>query len=340
LLSLLLATPAVAFWLWLVIVPAKVAILCPVGCECDTAGFSILCSSKSLTAVPLIHLTDVRALLLSGNNIKLLKNDSFVSMTELIFLDISKCELRTIELGAFKWLTNLTVLFMHENYISEILPGTFENLSSLKYFNLNSNTIKHLNSAMFSGLGSFNGLKKLTHLSMWYNEISEILPGTFGNMSSLEKLDLSFNKIKLLNIGVFSGLVNLTYVYLTANELQYLHQHTFFGLPNTERLILRRTIALQLPTDSRFINSHYLPEPNIASSNISSLSVETFANVSALEMLDLRYNHMKTVDINILRIFPKLSKLYLYGNPIQCDCQLQEVWRWCEDRNIQTVYSV
>ena len=30
--------------------------------------------------------------------------------------------------------------------------------------------------------------------------------------------------------------------------------------------------------------------------------------------------------------------MYLYGNPLQCDCQLQEVWRWCKHRNIWTAY--
>jgi hypothetical protein len=31
--------------------------------------------------------------------------------------------------------------------------------------------------------------------------------------------------------------------------------------------------------------------------------------------------------------------MYLDGNWLQCDCQLQEAWRWCEDRNIRTVYK-
>ena len=35
----------------------------------------------------------------------------------------------------------------------------------------------------------------------------------------------------------------------------------------------------------------------------------------------------------------KYLYLYLYGNPLQCDCQLQEVWRRCEDRNIETGYK-
>jgi hypothetical protein len=68
------------------------------------------------------------------------------------------------------------------------------------------------------------------------------------------------------------------------------------------------------------------------------VSVETFANVSALERLDLTYNKLRTVDINILRALPKLSERYRYGNRLQCDFQLQEVWRWCKDRNIETAY--
>jgi hypothetical protein len=69
------------------------------------------------------------------------------------------------------------------------------------------------------------------------------------------------------------------------------------------------------------------------------VSVETFANVSSLEVLDISDNDLKTLDIDILRTLPILSILYLDGNPLHCDCQLKEVWRWCEDHNIETVYE-
>ena len=108
LLSLLLATPAVVFWLWLVIVPAKVEILCPEGCRCDTGGYFVECDGTSLKSVPLIHLTDVRVLGLFSNEITSLENDSFFSLTELDRLYIPKCGLRTINLGAFNGLTKLT----------------------------------------------------------------------------------------------------------------------------------------------------------------------------------------------------------------------------------------
>jgi Leucine-rich repeat (LRR) protein len=218
------------------------------------------------------------------------------------------------------------------------MPGTFENMSSLEYLDLHDNKIKHLNGVMFSGVGTFNGLTKLTRLEMWRNEISDILPDTFDDMINLEYLNLNNNRIERLDSALFSGLFELQHVDLSANKLQYFYPHTFLGVPIIKSLKLARNGELQIPTDRHFINSHFLLELDIARCNISSLSVETFANVSALEWLKLSHNNLKTVDINILRALPELSELYLCGNPLHCDCQLQEVWRWCEDRNIQTVY--
>jgi Leucine-rich repeat (LRR) protein len=393
LVSLLLATPAVAFWLWLVIVPARVAILCSEGCECDLTGYTIRCHFPSINFIPLIHPTDAQELLLFNNHITLLKKDSFVSMTELKFLDISMCEMRIVELGAFNGLTELIVLSMLGNEIREILPGTFENMSSLEILDISNNKIKHLNRDLFSGLGAFNGLTNLKRLSIYHNEIYEIIPGTFENMRSLEYLDLGINEIKKLNsamfsglggfngltklrqlemysdeineiltgtfenmsslvylnlgnniiehlvCGVFSGLFNLKYLDLSANDLQYLHPHTFLGLPNIQHLKFNGNGDLQKPTDRYFITSHSWSQLDKSICNISSLSVETFANVRALKSLDVRGNFLRTIDINILRALPELSELYLHNNPLQCDCQLQEVWRWCEDRNIRTVYE-
>ena len=263
--------------------PARVAILCPEGCECDTAGHYVHCSNTSLTAVPLIHLTDVRDLDLLYNEITFLENDSFVSLTELNVLDIINCELRTIELGAFNGLTNLRRL---------LLAG---------------------------------------------NDISEIIPGTFQFMNTLEHLDLSFNKLQHLGTGEFSGLVNLKYIALSRNRLQYIHPDTFIESTNLQILKLDFNSGLQIPTDRNFIDSHSLSQLNISDCNISSVSVETFANVSALEYIDLSNNNLTNLDINILRTLPNLCSMYMKGNPLQCDCQLQKVWRWCENRNIDTV---
>jgi hypothetical protein len=281
---LLLATPAVAFWLWLVVVPARMAKLCPEECWCDPGGYYVDCTSSSLNSIPLIFPTNVRELIFDGNSITSLEKGGFISrgLTELEKLTVRRCELRKIEFGAF------------------------------------------------------SGLTELTFLSVSGNEISEIIPGIFENLSRLERLDLTFNRIELLEVGAFSGLINLKHVELSINGLKYLHPDVFSALPNLIHLSLSYNSGLIIPTDSHFINSHSLRRLDISACRVSSVSVETFAEVTALERLDLRVNNLKSVDVNILKALPKLLALYLYGNPLQCDCQLQEMWRWCQDHNIET----
>jgi hypothetical protein len=284
LVSLLLGTPAVIFWLWLEILSARAAILCPEGCECDPGKYYVTCYESSLNNIPLIFPTNVRQLRLHYNNITSLGKDSFISkgLIELEELTAIFCGLEIIEMGAF------------------------------------------------------NGLTKLTALIMSHNEISEITQGTFDNMRRLEYLNFQYNKIKHLEVDVFSGLINLIQIDLRSNKLQYLHPDTFAGVPNLDYIDLADNLDLQIQTDRHFINSHSLSRLSISNCSVSSVSVETFANVTALERLDLRDNNLRSVDINILKALPKLSALYLSANPLQCDCQLQEVWRWCQDHNIQT----
>ena len=138
---------------------------------------------------------------------------------------------------------------------------------------------------------------------------------------------------------MFSGLTNLKCVILKENKLKYLRPDTFVGLPKLEEVHLVNITSLQEQIDRHFINVHSLKVLDITLCRTSSVSVETFANVSALEWLELSYNNLRSVDINTLKVLPKLSVLYLEGNPLQCDCQLKEVWRWCQDHDIQTVYE-
>jgi len=138
----------------------------------------------------------------------------------------------------------------------------------------------------------------------------------------------------------FSGLYKLKYIFLSQNNLQFLHPDTFSGLPNLKRLILYNNPGLHIPTDRNFISSHSLTHLDISHSNFSSVSVETFANISALEWLGLSDNNLRTVDKNILKALSKLSTLYLCGNPLHCDYQLKKVWRCCKDRNMRTLYGV
>jgi hypothetical protein len=188
-------------------------------------------------------------------------------------------------------------------------------------------------------LGAFNGLTKLEYLLLQYNSINEIIPGTFQEMILLKYIDLGFNIIEHLEVDVFTGLINLWVVDLRGNNLKSLHPDVFIRLPHLEIVDLNSNPGLKIPTDRHFISSHSLKSLYISECNISSVSVETFAIVTALELLDLSINNLRSVETDIFEVLPKLSTMYLDGNPLQCDCQLLEAWRWCQDHNIQTVYE-
>jgi Leucine-rich repeat (LRR) protein len=158
-------------------------------------------------------------------------------------------------------------------------------------------------------------------------------------MINLDKRTLKYNRIDHLNRDMFSKFLNIKTIDLSANKLQFLHPDTFLSLPKLQNVYLIINRGLQIPTDRSFINSHFLSHLDISNCNVSSVTVKMFTNVSALNGPDLRYNNLWTVDINIQRTLPKLSKLYLYGNTLECDSQLEEVWIWCEVRNIRTTYD-
>jgi Leucine-rich repeat (LRR) protein len=228
------------------------------------------CSNAALHSIPLSLPTHARELVLDGNNMTFLENNSFVSKgpVELLSLNADSCNIRESVLGSFNGLTELLDLSMSDNEISEITPGTFDKVSRLLYIYLDNNIIEHLKS------------------------------------------------------DIFYGLVNLMYTNLDGNKLQYLHPDTFIRSPNLYTVYLEGNPDLQIPTDSHFINSHILKQLDISQCNVSSVSVETFAIASALKWLDLSYNYVRNLDISILKSLPSLSTLYLFGNPLQCDCQL------------------
>jgi Leucine-rich repeat (LRR) protein len=284
LVSLLVASPALIFWIWLVVLPTRVTLLCPERCWCSAGGLKIDCTNSSLDNIPVILHKDVRSLTLDYNNLTYLKKDAFLSsaLAQLEKLSIDDCELVGVEPGAF------------------------------------------------------NGLTVLVQLSLMSNMILEIKPRTFGNMSSLKRLYLGYNVIENLEPDSFLGLSDLEYLHINENNLQYIHPDLFIHSPNLETLSLGSNQHLQIPTDGHFINSRSLRRLFIINCNVTSVSNKTFAKVAGLKLLDLRANHLRDIDINVLISLPQLSAFYIHENPLQCDCHLQEVWRWCRDRNIET----
>jgi len=130
----------------------------------------------------------------------------------------------------------------------------------------------------------------------------------------VELLDLRRNRLKHLDGNVMNGVFNLIYIYiyinLDYNTLQYLHPDTFLLLPNIHHVYSYSNPDLQIPTDRHLINSRSLPHIDISACVLSSLFCDTCAKVCALKWLDMTYNILISVDINIWRALPQLSTFY------------------------------
>jgi hypothetical protein len=122
----MLAARTVIFWLWLVIQPVRVAILCHEECWCETGGYHVECSELSLNSIPLILRTNTRRLAINDSRIASLEKDAFVSRGQTDLEEyVAKFVRLTIELRAFNGLTELKNLILRYGEIREIIPGTF-----------------------------------------------------------------------------------------------------------------------------------------------------------------------------------------------------------------------
>jgi hypothetical protein len=93
LVSLLVASPAVIFWFWLVFQQTRAVTLCPEGCVCSYMGLDVDCSHSSLKSIPSSLPTHAHELLIDDNNITYFENDSFASrgVVELRVLYAENC---------------------------------------------------------------------------------------------------------------------------------------------------------------------------------------------------------------------------------------------------------
>ena len=182
LVSLLLATPALIFWLWLMIQPTREAIQCPEKCRCEWDRYLVDCTKSSLNNIPSVLPTHVRELVLEGNRITSFQKDSFFSrgLIQLKRINADFCNITEIELGALNGLTVLTYLSLKNNTISEIIPGTFEKMNSLEILDLKYNIIQRLNS------DTFYGLVNLKILSLKGNKLQYIHPDTFVGLPNIQ----------------------------------------------------------------------------------------------------------------------------------------------------------
>ncbi|XP_069696526.1 uncharacterized protein [Periplaneta americana] len=307
--SSILLIPVLIFWMWLVTLAIHSSWLCPHGCWCDPEQAVLDCSHAALKQLPHVYCSRIHRLNIGHNNLNELGKEAFVSRNifQIEYLNLNYCNISYIDTDAFKGLSSLRRLTLQHNLLRELKVGTFKDMTHMKGLQLENNKIENLEIGIFEGL------------------------------VSLELLDLERNLLNSLKSDVFIGLNNLSILWLSHNSLSTLHPDVFAHLTKLNYLYLDGNEELQIPSNGSSLNIQTVEELYISDCNINLLMPKSLENATRLKILDLRNNHLKTIDENIFRVMPSLTDLLLYGNPLECDCGLLNVWRWCQNHNIKVV---
>ena len=186
-------------------------------------------SANDVTAA---HLSLIKNLNLSEQNITILKSGDFDGLSALDSLALYKNRLRSLPADLFSDLSALSKLDLGSNDLSSLSADLFSELSSLSWLSLSFNKLGSLPSGLFSGPSS------LRTLNLSYNKLGGLPTDLFSDLSALRTLNLSSNKLSGLPADLFSGVSSLSWLSLSFNELIGLPAGIFSGLSSLRSFYL------------------------------------------------------------------------------------------------------
>ncbi len=205
-----------------------------------------------IETIRLIKLELLESLKLCKNRIKEINENSFLSLKNLKYLDLSENNISSLNF-LFGTYTSLNLSF---NSIEVITPGSFKNLTSLTSLDLNGNIIEIIE------LNTFEGLNNLVFLSIENNYLKIIASNSLSSLHLLETLNLNNNEIfyiehlpksikklllsknKIETIDWIDSLLSLTYLDVSFNEIEQASLASILSNSNLEDIFLNHNLKL------------------------------------------------------------------------------------------------
>uniref|UniRef100_A0A182TB69 Ig-like domain-containing protein n=1 Tax=Anopheles maculatus TaxID=74869 RepID=A0A182TB69_9DIPT len=211
---------------------------CPSACQCKWKGGkqAVECLSGNLFTIPenIDHSTQV--LDVSGNNLQIISNETFIrsNLLNLQKLYMRDCRIGQIDDGAFAGLTNLVELDLSINLLTAVPSAAFQHIVSLR------------------------------DLTLARNHIQKIESHAFRNVTALNKLDLSFCSIQTIAPQAFEGLGSLHTLKLNGNQLSELRPKTIETLSRLHGIELHENpwvCDCRLRAAKLWLTEHNIPYP-------------------------------------------------------------------------------
>lgn len=256
----------------------------------------------------------------------------FLNTTSVQELDVSYCNMQYITANTFKNMPGLMYLNVAGNNLSDMDPDTFKKLLDLEELDLSDNNIKSLPDDIFSEntelatlhilrnpIDTVYGLQisDLLTLNAGQTNIKFVGPSMFNGMTYIANLNLSGNSIEKIHNQAFHKLVELNYLDLSYNDLDFISsilikeniELDIFKISNNPRLKHLPAEGFMCSADQ--FNIYYFDAANCGLEEIYDDSLKTF---SALSVVNLSGNNIKTISNKVFTPCPRLVEINLANN--------------------------
>ena len=207
-------------------------------------------------------------------------------------LQLQSNMITALNIELFNIFINLKVLNLHNNSISSLSGRMSQN--TLETLSLSKNKLEHVDLCGWY-------VPSMDRVSFASNLLTKV-PECINILTRVSMLFLNDNKITNFNIGSIAGLNNLTWLDLQCNQLTEVMLNSAHFPSNLELLDIQRN-------------------------NLTSLDM-SFIPVRSL-VVNVDYNLISSV--NVSRSSPNISKLLMWGNPIDCSwsTRLEQLYGEC-----------
>lgn len=285
--------------------------------------------------------------------------DYFLNTSSVQELDISYCDMKYITYNTFGNMPGLMYLNLAGNNLSNMDPDTFKKLLDLEELDLSDNNIKSLPDDIFSEnnelatlhisrnpVDTVYGLQisDLLTLNAGQTNIKFVGPSMFNGMSYIANLNLSGNNIEKIHNQAFHRLVELNYLDLSYNDLDFISnilikeniELDIFKISNNPKLkhlpaegfqcsvdqfniylFDASNCGLQEIYDDSLKTFSALSVVNLSNNEIKTIGTKVFTVCPKLVEINLSYNQLTTLDAKVFEKNKELGKLYLQGNPLK-----------------------
>ena len=259
-------------------------------------------------------------------------DEYFLNASSVQELDISYCNMQYVTANTFKYTPGLMYLNIAGNNLSDMDPDTFKKLLDLEELDLSDNNIKSLSEDIFSEnteLATLHILKNpidtvyglqisdLLTLNAGQTNIQFVGPSMFNGMTYIANLNLSGNSIEKIHNQAFHKLIELNYLDLSYNNLDFISdilikeniELDIFKISNNPRLKHLPAEGFMCSADQ--FNIYLFDASNCGLEEIFDNSLKTF---SALSVINLSGNNIKTISSKVFTPCPKLVEINLANN--------------------------